>query len=175
MKATNDQKYEDLPFSGDSPPDSRAVVERYLTLAETFGVKKLTIVFSPMWGSRFEPRQNPRIVIGRADDHMIEDALDHELAHAVDYVRRSWNGHHDEVFYKTLLEVIRARGGNPATDHAWHREYRCIWLLAARDGLTTKAWERRPKLEYYIENGFRRTRWVNQPPEPVPTRRRRAS
>lgn len=82
-----------------------------------------------MHGSRFEPNRhrNHRIVIGRADDLMIEDALDHELAHAVDHVRRPEparmlyraplvKSRHDDVFYKTLLEVIRARGGNP-TDH----------------------------------------------------------
>ena len=158
---------------GDSPPEHGAVVERYLTLAETFGVKKLTIVFSETaHSSQFRFRAAHSIIISRrAHGHMIEDALDHELAHAIDYLRRSRNmGHHDETFYQTMLEVIRARGGNPA-DHLWQHEYRCLWVLAARDGFTTQAWERRPKPEHYFENGFRRTRWVNRPPEPVPVRR----
>jgi len=168
---------EGLAYSGDSPPDRRVMVERYLALAQTFGVKNLEIVFSKtFYTSQFWSPN--RIIISRADADgpTIEHVLDHELAHAVDRVRRSRpsKGFHDEVFYMTLLEVIRARGGNPA-DHDWPNEYRCVWLLAARDGLTTKAWERRPKREYYFENGVRLVRWVNQPPEPVPARRRSAS
>jgi hypothetical protein len=113
-----------------------------------FGLRPITVVWldgpAPAgWAEGLAFRKEWKIRFCTQTEMPLADLARHEFAHMRDYHQhptgrhRANALHHDETFYRLLLEVIDADQAFREA-HPWHLEYQMLNYFARRDGLTNR-------------------------------------